>query len=166
MTSMDRTAYPTFKRMASRDLTEAFTPFDDEVAWARERSSTDSHLLALVVWWKSLEAIELAAQTKDNPADLINVALDVLVKRERLEHMRWLDSFGPMFCKRMAIIDRKGKDRREELREQHREKSERLLEVFGDVLAAARDAAGSAEPAPMPGTVSAELDSGILHAGR
>ena len=48
-----------------------------------------------------------------------------------------------MFCKRMAIIHRKGRDRLEELREEHRAESERLLEVFGDVLAAAREASPS-----------------------
>ena len=222
------------------------------------------------------EAIRAAAQTKDNPADLINVALDVLIKRgcelpgystldeaaktirtqvnrgfftvvaarigpahraglerlmvvdpatrrsgfdalkapaksatlgkfkQRLQHMLELDALGPtevwlqsippgkighfagqarvtdvadlskmkddakrltllaslvhvlrtaardevtdMFCKRMAIIHRKGRDRLEELREERRAESERLLEVFGDVLAAAREASES-EPA-------------------
>ena len=50
------------------------------------------------------------------------------------------DEVTDMFCKRMAIIHRKGKDRLEELREEHRAESERLLEVFGEVLAAAREA--------------------------
>ena len=45
-----------------------------------------------------------------------------------------------MFCKRMAIIHRKGRERLEALREAHRAESERLLEVFGEVLAAAREA--------------------------
>jgi hypothetical protein len=39
-----------------------------------------------------------------------------------------------MFCKRMAAIRKKGRERLEELREQHRAESERLLGVFGDVL--------------------------------
>jgi hypothetical protein len=50
------------------------------------------------------------------------------------------DEVTEMFCKRMATIHRKGRDRLEELREEHREASERLLEVFGDVLAAVREA--------------------------
>jgi TnpA family transposase len=353
VTSIDRTAYPTFKRMTSRDLADAFTPSDDEIEWARDKSSTDAHLLALTVWLKSYrrlgyfpkledvpdavvehvrdalnlpasvaaevdavrtakrqrdlvrkrlgvkynsaqargiveEAIEQAAQTKDNPADLVNVALDVLVKKgcelpgyttldlstktirarvnrgffdaaagridparraglhalmvvdpatrrsgfdklkdppkaasltkfkQRLEHTQWLDSFGPteqwldgippgkvghfageartttvedfvrigeakrltllaslihvlraaardevtdMFCKRLAIIHRKGKDRLEELREQHRAESERLLEVFGEVLAAAKDAAAPTGPPPEPDPESADPDT-------
>lgn len=47
------------------------------------------------------------------------------------------DEVTEMFCKRMAIIHRKGRERLEELREAHRAESERLLEVLGDVLAAA-----------------------------
>jgi hypothetical protein len=67
------------------------------------------------------------------------------------------DEVTGMFCKRTAIIHRKGRERLEELREAHRAESERLLEVFGDVLAAARGAtaaeAGSEEvPAAGPGT--------------
>lgn len=359
MTSIDRTAYPTFKRMSSRDLTDAFTPSDDEIEWARDKTSTDPHLLALAVWLKSYRrlgyfpkledvpdavvdhvrsalklpggvvaevdaartakrqrdlirkrlgvrynsaqargfaeaAIEQAALTKDNPADLINVALDVLVKKgcelpgyttldlstktirarvnkgffitaagridpvwrpgphqlmvvdpatrrsgfdklkdppkaatltkfkQRLEHMQRLDGFGPteqwlerippgkighfageartttvedfvrvtetkrltllaslihvlraaardevtdMFCKRLAIIHRKGKDRLEELREEHRAESGRLLEVFGDVLAAAKDAAAPTEQPPMdPDQASAGPDAEGEHA--
>ncbi|MFG6200683.1 hypothetical protein [Nonomuraea sp. JJY05] len=42
----------------------------------------------------------------------------------------------------MAVIHKKGRARLEALREEHREASERLMEVFGDVLAAVREAAG------------------------
>jgi len=66
------------------------------------------------------------------------------------------DEVTDMFCKRMAIIHRKGRERLEELREAHRAESERLLEVFGDVLAAAREATAADEddeagPAADPG---------------
>ena len=354
MTSIDRTAYPTFKRMTSRDLAEAFTPSEEEIEWARDKTSTDGHLLALAVWLESYRrlgyfpklehvpdvvvghvrdalkvsvdvvpevdvdrtakrhrdlvrkrlgvkynsaqarafaetAITEAAQTKDNPADLINVALDVLVNKgcelpgyttldlaaktirarvnkgfftaaagridpvrrpgldrlmvvdpatrrsgfdrlkdppkaatlgkfkQRLQHMQELDALGPteawlkgippgkighfagearvtgvedfvrigeakrltllaslihvlraaardevtdMFCKRMAIIHRKGRDRLEELREEHRAESEHLLEVFGDVLAAAaRDAAAVIAQPPVQELGSADPDA-------
>ncbi len=56
------------------------------------------------------------------------------------------DEVTDMFCKRKAIIHHEGRDRLEELREEHRAESERLLEVFGDVVAAAREASES-EPA-------------------
>jgi hypothetical protein len=148
--SIERTAYPRFRRAVSaRELQESFTPGLVEIQWARERTRSAEHLLALVVWLKSFQrlgyfpdvwevpvavvehvrgylavsaavepvhdsertakrhrswlrqrlgvvydmelarklaeqAIWEAAQTKDNPADLINVALEELV-RARLE---------------------------------------------------------------------------------
>jgi hypothetical protein len=51
-----------------------------------------------------------------------------------------------MFCKRMAAIHKKGRERLEELREQHRAESERLLGVFGAVLSVVRDATAPPEP--------------------
>jgi hypothetical protein len=50
------------------------------------------------------------------------------------------DDVVTMFCKRMAALHKKGRDWLEELRERHRAESERLLGVFGAVLAAAREA--------------------------
>ena len=50
------------------------------------------------------------------------------------------DEVTEMFCKRMAVIHKKGRARLEALREEHRVESERLLEVFGEVLAAACEA--------------------------
>jgi len=145
--SIDRTAYPRFARVVSqRELAEAFTPTEDELVWARGRTSNRQHLLALVVLLKSYQrlgyfpklaevpavvvghlraglglpddvaaeyeagrtlwrhrdlvrgrlgvtyepaevrvvaeaAIRTAVQAKDNPADLINVALEELVRR-------------------------------------------------------------------------------------
>ena len=55
------------------------------------------------------------------------------------------DEVATMFCKRMAAIHKKGRDRLEELREAHRAESERLLGVFGDVLSVVRDATAPAE---------------------
>ena len=345
MTSIDRTAYPGFARMVSaRELADGFTPAEDEFAWAQEKTTTDQHLLALVVWLKCYQrlryfppldkvpdsvvghvrgllglpekvaaevdtsrtakrhrefvrgrlgvkyesaqvrgiaeaAIRAAAQTKDNPADLINVALEELVRKGRelpgyttldkmvaeirtevngkvftqvasritsaqrarlaevlrvdpsnrrsefdrlktpakaatigklklrLAHLAELDALGPteawlqgvppgkishfageakvtdaadfnkigedkrftllaslihvlrtsardevteMFCKRMAVIHKKGRARLEALREEHRVESERLLEVFGEVLAAAREATEPDQDIPEP----------------
>jgi hypothetical protein len=147
VTSIDRTAYPRFKRMITpRELADSFTPSNEEIEWARDMTLSDPHLLALTVWLKSYqrlgyfpkldevpqvvvehvrealrlpadvvaevdatrtakrhrefvrtrlgvkynaakarilaeEAIRAAAQTKDNPADLINVALDMLIRQ-------------------------------------------------------------------------------------
>jgi Domain of unknown function (DUF4158) len=148
--SIERTAYPRFKRaVSSRELQESFTPRLDEIDWARSKTRSEEHLLALVVLLKCYQrlgyfpdlvdvptvvaehigghlglaadvrsvhesartaerhrelvrtrlgvvydpeqarklaeqAIRDAVQAKDNPADLINVALEELV-RARLE---------------------------------------------------------------------------------
>jgi TnpA family transposase len=50
------------------------------------------------------------------------------------------DEVVTMFCKRMAVIHKKGRDQLESLHEAHRAESERLLGVFGDVLSAVREA--------------------------
>ncbi|WP_347402876.1 DUF4158 domain-containing protein [Protofrankia symbiont of Coriaria ruscifolia] len=56
--SIDRTAYPRFKRMVSgRELVEAFSPTADEFAWARGKTQNDQHLLALVVRLKSYQRL-------------------------------------------------------------------------------------------------------------
>lgn len=54
MTSIDRTAYPRFKRMiTTRELADSFTPSSEEIEWARDMTLSDPHLLALAVWLKS-----------------------------------------------------------------------------------------------------------------
>jgi TnpA family transposase len=369
LASIDRTAYPRFKRVVSaRELAEAFTPTPDEITWARGRTHSDEHFLALVVRLKSYQrlgyfpkldaipavvinhvrtgielteevdaetdadrtakrhrefvrkyvgvtyesakvrsvaekAIREAVQTKDNPADLINVALEELVRercelpgyttldamtatirtevngrfhamvaarpdraaragldrlllvdpatrrsdfdriktpakaptlgkfKQRLAHLRELDTLGPteawlhgvppskiahfageakmanvddmrkcgdakrvmllisllhqqrieardevvtMFCKRMAAIHKKGKERLEELREAYRAESERLIGVFGEVLAGAREATAppgvdsdSQTPAPSRDCVNGPPDDEVAQrAGR
>ncbi len=60
------------------------------------------------------------------------------------------DEVTEMFCKRMAVIHKKGRARLEALREEYRVESERLLEVFGEVLAAAREASEPSEDAAGP----------------
>jgi len=48
MTSIEQTAYPRFGRLVTaRELVE-LSPIPDEVAWARDRTRSDAHLLALV----------------------------------------------------------------------------------------------------------------------
>ncbi len=328
--------------VSARELAEAFTPAADEVGWARSKTATEQHFLALVVLLKCYQrlgyfpkladvpaavvdyvrsklelaeaveavhesdrtlwrhrdfvrtrmgvkytpakvravaeaAIRKAVQSKDNPADLINVALDELVRqscelpgyttldamsalirtevnggtftavaarpdrmqRARLERLLWvdpatrrseldrlkdsaqaatlgklkdrlvylarLDALGPtgewlegippgkiahfagearvtdaadmrkvlnedkrltllislvhecrtaardevvtMFCKRMAALHKKGRERLEEIQAANRAEAERLIGVIGEVLAAAREATTPADPA-------------------
>ncbi len=58
MTSIDRTAYPRFKRMiTTRELADSFTPSSEEIEWARDMTLSDPHLLALTVWLKSYQRL-------------------------------------------------------------------------------------------------------------
>ncbi|MBT2401671.1 DUF4158 domain-containing protein [Streptomyces sp. ISL-100] len=58
MASVERTAYPRFKRsISSRELHESFTPGTAEVAWARGKARSPEHLLALVVLLKSYQKL-------------------------------------------------------------------------------------------------------------
>lgn len=53
MTSIERTAYPRFKRLLSaRELHVFYTPQPDEVSWALGFVGSDEHLLAMVVMLK------------------------------------------------------------------------------------------------------------------
>ncbi len=55
------------------------------------------------------------------------------------------DEVVTMFCKRMAALHKKGKERMEELREASRAETERLIGVLGDVLAGTREATAPPE---------------------
>ena len=58
MASVDRTAYPRFKRNISvRELHEAYSPSLDEMDRARGLTGTDDHLLSLLVWLKSCQRV-------------------------------------------------------------------------------------------------------------
>jgi hypothetical protein len=144
MASIERTAYPRFRRLVTARELAALSPTEDELAWARARTRSPEHLLALVLSLTcfqrpgyfprpgdvplavidhvrrclelpegtapsrgpraakaqrrlvrerlgvvhdperaralAAEAIRSAAEVKNNPPDLINVALEMLVK--------------------------------------------------------------------------------------
>jgi hypothetical protein len=51
--SIERTAYPRFKRfLSARELHVFYTPQPEEIAWARGQARSDEHLLALMVQLK------------------------------------------------------------------------------------------------------------------
>ena len=66
--------------------------------------------------------------------------LTLLVCLVHTARTRARDEVVTMFCKRMAAITKKARDHLQELREAHREQSERLLSVFGEVLSGVREA--------------------------
>lgn len=67
------------------------------------------------------------------------------------------DEVATMFCKRMAAIHKKGRERLEELHEEHRAESERLLGVFGQVLADAHEASSPSDSTGGEAEVRAEV---------
>ncbi|MFD6938189.1 hypothetical protein ACFWAP_18825 [Streptomyces goshikiensis] len=56
--------------------------------------------------------------------------------------IRARDELVMMLCRRMGSLTKKAKEDLEKIRERHREESERLLAVLGEVLQAAKDAVG------------------------
>jgi hypothetical protein len=68
VTSIERTAYPQFRRLTSaRVLHVSFTPAEDEVAWARERTETPEALLALLVDLKCFQKMARFCSQQEIP---------------------------------------------------------------------------------------------------
>jgi Domain of unknown function (DUF4158) len=79
MTSIERTAYPRFKRVvAARELREAFTPTAEETIWARGLARTPPHLLSLVVLLKSFQRLGYFLKLDQVPAPVIEHIRDRL----------------------------------------------------------------------------------------
>jgi len=78
-----------------------------------------------------------AAEMRDVGEVKRTVLIACLLHQARV---RARDDLAEMFCKRMASIHNKGRARLDELRTEQRERSERMLAVFGDVLEVAREA--------------------------
>jgi hypothetical protein len=76
------------------------------------------------------------------------------------------DEVCDMFCKRIAAIHKRGRERLDELREEHRAESERLLGVFGDVLGAAREAVGFADDPEPSGRAEVPVADAFGRAGQ
>ncbi len=58
MASIERTAYPRFKKVVSeRELDEVFTPTPGEVSWANEATRSDGNTVALLVLLKSFQRL-------------------------------------------------------------------------------------------------------------
>ena len=73
MASIDRTAYPRFKRVVlARELAEAFVPTPDEAGWARGRTQNDQHFLALVVLLKCFQRLGYFPKVTDVPAVVVD----------------------------------------------------------------------------------------------
>ncbi|WP_331769365.1 DUF4158 domain-containing protein (plasmid) [Embleya sp. NBC_00888] len=73
MTTIERTAYPCFKRLIStRELAEFYTPSVDEALWAREHTRNQPHhLLALLVMLKSCARLGWFPRPEKVPAVVV-----------------------------------------------------------------------------------------------
>jgi hypothetical protein len=97
LASIDRTAYPRFKRaVPTRELAEAFTPTTDELAWARSKTPKPQHLLALVMWLKSYQRLgyfpkldEVPAAVLEHLRALLNLGADIEVEHDSTRTAKW-----------------------------------------------------------------------------
>jgi hypothetical protein len=76
------------------------------------------------------------------------------------------DEVVTMFCKRMAALHRKGRERLEEIRAANRAETERLISVFGDVVAAASEATALTDPDPGAGEPGQHIEGVEERTGR
>jgi TnpA family transposase len=72
MASIERTAYPRFKRfMSVRELHVFYTPQPDEIVWAREVAGSGEHLLALVTQLKAFNRLGYFPVLDEVPAEVV-----------------------------------------------------------------------------------------------
>ena len=70
--SIDRTAYPRFKRSISvRELREAYSPNLDELEWARQMTDSDEALLSLTMCLKCCQRLGYFARFDEVPASIV-----------------------------------------------------------------------------------------------
>ncbi|MGH9152297.1 MAG: Tn3 family transposase [Acidimicrobiales bacterium] len=72
MASIERTAYPRFRKVVSaRELFEAFTPTPEEIAWATEATRTEANLLALVALLKAFQRLGYFPRLPEVPSPVV-----------------------------------------------------------------------------------------------
>jgi hypothetical protein len=70
--SIERTAYPRFKRVISaRELEESFTPTQEEIAWAQGMTRSAPHLLALVLTLRTFQRLGYFAPPGEIPTVVV-----------------------------------------------------------------------------------------------
>ena len=72
MASIERTAYPRFRRLVTARELVGLTPTVDELVWARERTRTDEHLLDLVMALKCCQRLGYFSRPEDVPAPVLD----------------------------------------------------------------------------------------------
>ncbi|MBZ6476415.1 Tn3 family transposase [Streptomyces griseocarneus] len=107
MASVERTAYPRFKRtISSRELHEAFTPGPSEVAWARGKARPAEHVLALVVLLKSFQKLGYFPDLAEVPEPVVEHVRGLLGMGEEVEPVH--DSARTLRHHRTVVRERLG----------------------------------------------------------
>ena len=78
MTSIERTAYPRFGRMVPARELDGLSPLPDEIEWARGRTRSDEHLLALVVSLKCFQRLGYFPRGEQVPEVVVEHIRDCL----------------------------------------------------------------------------------------
>jgi hypothetical protein len=68
MASIERTAYPRFRRLVTARELAGLSPTEEELEWARERTRTDEHLMDLVMALKCCQRLGYFPRPEDVPA--------------------------------------------------------------------------------------------------
>ncbi|WP_051054208.1 DUF4158 domain-containing protein [Frankia sp. QA3] len=71
--------------VSARELAEAFTPAADEVGWARSKTATEQHFLALVVLLKCYQRLGYFPKLADVPAAVVDYVRGKLELAEAVE---------------------------------------------------------------------------------
>ncbi|MEV6957235.1 Tn3 family transposase [Streptomyces sp. NPDC051183] len=79
MTSIERTAYPRFKRLiTARELHVFFAPGEEERAWAEEVTDSDEHQFALLLALKSYQRMGCFPKQEDVPEQVVEFVRRVM----------------------------------------------------------------------------------------
>ena len=143
-----QSALPALTRPAPRATVSRLKQHVAHLRWLDELGETGTWLQGVPAAKIAHFAGEAAVLDADALAEIgPEKQLTLLACLVHAARMRARDEVVTMFCKRMAAITKKARDKLEELREAHRAESERLLGVLGDVLADVREALGPPCPA-------------------
>jgi TnpA family transposase len=126
------------------------TKFREHLKWLAELDRLGEHTgewladipPAKLIHFAGEAAVQDAASLRDFSPDKRLALLACLLHRTRV---RARDEVVAMFRRRVAAIHKRGRLELDEIRERHRAETERLWEVFGQLLAGAREALGQDE---------------------
>jgi hypothetical protein len=141
-----RSRFDELKRTAGAATLSRFKEHLAHLAWLDSLGSTAGWVAevppAKVSHFAAQARVTDAGDLRDMGEEKKVVLIACLLHTARI---RGRDDLATMCCKRMAKIHKQARERFETLRESARAETERLVEVFGDVLAAVRESMGVSE---------------------